>query len=418
MSTKNVNAEFDIPDHVPDELVYHFNQTTDPDFAKDPYAVFKRIVAEAPPIFYNPNVGEISKMMGPGSWTINRAAIARDVLQRHEDFETGINYPANRAVAPLRAIPLSMNPPEHGKYRAVMARLFSPKSIDAMEAGVGKVCDDLMDKLIAKGETASFIEDFARPYPATIFMQLLGLPMDRQAEFIAWEKLALNSPTFEEGAKGSQLIKDYLLEVIMDRKEDPEGDDIVSLLVNAKIDGKPMSIDDIHGTCYLMFLAGLDTVTAGLMHIFYYLASHPDRKQELLDDPDLIPGAVEELFRYHSWIGSPRLVTHDFEYEGVKMKQGEMVNVSQALADHDPSEFENPETVDFHREPNPHFAFAAGVHRCIGSHLARRELRISVKKWLERAPDLHIKDGYEVTYMTQGMFHPLDLHLEWSVDKK
>lgn len=402
----------EIPAHIPPELVYLGGRQDDPEFAKNPFPFFERVRKEAPPIYFTPNLSP-NPMMGAGSWTIGKASLAREALQMPEVFTTTIDYPGGLMVRPRRMIPLELDPPEHQKYRALLAPLFSPKSIDAMEHNVVGTCTDLMDNILPKGE-CMFMGEFARPYPATIFMKLMGLPMDMQDTFIEWEAEALNSGDFEGMMKGTHKIADYLRGLIEERRAKP-ADDLITLLTKSEIDGKPLDNDTVHDFCMLLFIAGLDTVTAGTMHVFYYLAAHPDRKQELIDDPDLIPNAVEELLRYHSWIGSPRAVAKDIDFHGVKMKAGDRMSVSHVLCGHDPDEFPNPETIDFHREPNPHLAFAAGVHRCAGSHLARREIRVSVREWLKRAPDFHIKEGYEVQYQTRGMFYPEDLHLEWTV---
>lgn len=411
MATQEKTTDFDIPDHVPADLVYKFDQTTYPGFDKDPYAAFIRIREEAPPIFFAPNE-QPERQPGPGSWTIARAALGREALQNPSIFTTAIDYPGGFFMRPRRMLPLELDPPDHTKYRALLAPLFSPKSIDKMEADVLNVCAGLIDKVIDKGE-CMFMDDFARPYPATIFMKMMGLPLEEQDTFIEWEEMALNAPDAETALKGTHLMMDYLGTVIEQRYKEPK-DDIVTLLTQSKVDGKLIDFDTVHDFCGLLFEAGLDTVTAAHTHIFYYLATHPERKQELLDDLDLIPNAIEELLRYHSWIGSPRTVTEDIEFHGVKMKAGDKISVSHALVDHDPAEFPEPETIDFNREPNPHMAFAAGPHRCAGSHLARRELRLSVREWLTRMPDFKLKDGYEPHYQVQGMFHPHDLHLVWT----
>src|SRR5690606_22847696 len=152
--------------------------------------------------------------------------------------------------------------------------------------------------------------------------------------------------------------------------------------VGAQVDGKPLSDDEALGVCFLLYSAGLDTVTNMLGMMFKHLAEHPADQQALRDDPDLIPNAVEELLRAYPIIVSNRLVTREVEFHGVKMKPGDRVALGTMFAGRDEREFANPDAIDFRREKVNHITFAAGPHRCVGSHLARRELRIALEEWL------------------------------------
>jgi cytochrome P450 len=171
--------------------------------------------------------------------------------------------------------------------------------------------------------------------------------------------------------------------------------------------------------CWLLFLAGLDTVHAGLGHAFRYLAEHPEKRRELVADPSLVPAAVEELLRWHSWVNPARTVRVDCELNGVVMKRGEKIGTLAVLADRDPAAYENPEEVDLHRNKVPHWAFGGGPHRCVGSHLARRELGIAISAWIARIPDFEIAPDQVGTlrYATAGMFSLPRLPLNWSITR-
>ncbi len=154
-------------------------------------------------------------------------------------------------------------------------------------------------------------------------------------------------------------------------------------------------------------------------HSFRYLGEHPDRRDELVADPSLIPAAVEELLRWHSWVNPARTVRVDCELHGIQLKQGEKIGALAAIADRDPAEYDSPDDVNFHRERDIHWAFGGGPHRCVGSHLARRELGIAIEAWVTRIPDFHVapEDSGQLRYATLGMFSLPHLPLKWRVPK-
>jgi cytochrome P450 len=174
-----------------------------------------------------------------------------------------------------------------------------------------------------------------------------------------------------------------------------------------------MTKEEVLDTAFLMFMAGLDTVTAALSFIFNYLATHDDARRRLVDDPDLIPPAIEELLRFHAFVNPGRYLTKDIEFAGVQMKKGDAVLVSTPLSTRDPAEFADPTTVDFERSPNHHIAFGAGPHRCVGSHLARRELEVALREWLQRIPDFHLAEGAVITSHGGGVMGLERLPLVW-----
>jgi len=402
-----------VPSHVPRALVFE-SELIEPVYIDNPIKVYQRIIEQLPPIFFQLDRTEIA--VDAGGWTIARADLQREVLQNPDLFRSTSETAIGVDVWPQPLIPFTLDPPDHGKYRSILAPIFSPRAIQAMDDRIRTVCNTLLDRIVPAGESASFMDDFARPYPATVFMAMMGMPLEQQATFVEWEETLLSGAegTALEDIKGAvQSIYDCMDGLIEERKKQPR-DDIISHLIRAEIDGKPIEKDDLLGTCGLLFMAGLDTVTAGLLHIFYYLGINPDQKQKLIDDPELVPSAIEELLRYYSWIISPRYVKRDVEFHGISMQAGDRIILPFIYASHDPGVVGDPDEVDFHRGPNPHFAFGAGVHRCAGSHLARRELRVALSAWLEKAPDFHLTDGYKVTYKL-GNFHPSDLHLKWTM---
>jgi cytochrome P450 len=212
-----------------------------------------------------------------------------------------------------------------------------------------------------------------------------------------------------------EKIYDYFGSLIDQRQKDPTND-IISRFLAAEIDGERLSREDILDICFLFLIAGLDTVSDSLTCFYAFLATHPQHRQEIVENPDIIPSAVEELLRWESPVpvGVPRLVTQDTELpSGHKVTAGTALSISYGAANVDPATFEAPFDVRFDRETNPHIAFGGGVHRCLGSHLARRELRIALREWHTRIPDYRIKPGHEKLEYPPGLRHVKDLVLIW-----
>ena len=186
------------------------------------------------------------------------------------------------------------------------------------------------------------------------------------------------------------------------RRAEPR-DDLITRFVGAEVDGHRLSDDDIVDICFLFLIAGLDTVTATLTCNVAYLAQHPEHRRELAEDPSLIPAAVEELMRWESPVpGVARVLARDTEVAGAQLRAGTRVTVLIGSANTDEGEFDRADTVDFHREANRHLAFGGGIHRCLGSHLARLELRVAMEELQRRIPDYELAPGTTLEY-TEGL---------------
>lgn len=416
MATKETTAT-NAPAHVPADMVRNFAPNADPNFERDPYGVWSKL-KEFPSFFYNAadfGMGQGGEM-GGGRWVVTSAEYVREVFQNSDVFGTALIGAGGDGVsAPRRYVPLAIDPPEHNKFRVLIAPLFSPKNIDKLEAQVAQVTNDLLDDVAKKGGS-DFMHDFARVFPGTIFMILMGLPLDQRDQFLQWEEDFFHGDTLETKGRTAAAIFQYLQALIAEKRKNP-GDDLVSILIDAEVDGESMSQADLEDFCFLLYIAGLDTVNSGLGHIFKYLAQHPEAQKELREDPEKISGFVEEMLRYHAWINTVRVLKKDHEFHGVQMKAGDRIELHDHMASHDPASYDDPDTVDIAREPNPHFAFGGGAHRCAGSHLARRELRVAVREWLQRVPEFSIAPGKEALYFPDGMLALRTLPLSWDASK-
>jgi cytochrome P450 len=353
-----------------------------------------------------------------GFWVLTSLDGIREVLQHPETFSNT----AVEAIDPnpqYRWIPEMLDPPEHTRWRQLLAPYFTPRRMAEMDAGVRNLAAALVAELAPRGH-CDVLQDFALVYPIRIFLDLMGLPVEDTDQFLVWEDHILNGtletdPDHSRALRAMQDVMAYFAELIARRRLDPHDDLVSEAATKWKIDGEDIPDDDLLSMCLLMFMAGLDTVTAQLSWSLYHLASHPDDRSRLVDDPDLIPDAVEELLRFYTIVKPSRKVMTDIDFEGCPMKAGDMVHLPLAGACRDPKAFPQADEVILDRKPNSHIAFGAGPHRCVGSNLARRELRIAMEEWHKRIPEYRITEGTEPTARLGSQVTAQSLELSWDV---
>lgn len=350
-----------------------------------------------------------------GSVLVTRHGEVMEALRDPDRFSSDMDAVAMGNVRPL--IPLQIDPPDHLKFRKLLDPLFAPREVARLEDEVRRLTNELIDEFADAGEV-ELNEAFAVPLPCTIFLALLGLPQDDLPKFLRIKDDIIRPPgmaTREADAirrRTAQEIYDYFEPVIEARREEPR-DDLITRLVQAEVEGHRLSTEDILDICFLFLIAGLDTVTATLTCSVAYLAEHPDHRRALVDDPSLIPGAVEELLRWETPVpGVARFCRHDTTLDGVDIPAGTRVTVLIGSANTDSAEFDDADTVDFRREGNRHLAFGGGIHRCLGSHLARLELRVALEELHRRIPDYALSPGTELEY-TEALRTVEHLPLVW-----
>jgi len=398
-----------IPAHVPDNLVVPYDLLRVAAPGEDPFEVLNYF-RKYSPVFYSP----VHFSSSQGAWVLTQAADIRAVLQDPKRFSSrNISGFSALLGEMMPLIPLELDPPVHEKFRILLNPLFAPNRIAALLDDVRATCVGLIDT-IARTEKSEFVADFARQFPVKVILQLMGLPLKDFDLFMKWEGDLLHAPDIDLRISAAKDIARYLRAAIDDRKRLPK-DDFIGYAVKARIDGVPIKDEEILGICYLLFVGGLDTVTSSLGFFFKYLAEHPDQQRRLRDDPRLIPDAVEELLRVHALVLTSRFVTQDTEVAGVQMRAGDCIAIYTSFASMDETETESPEIVDFDRQDKRHITFSYGPHRCIGSHLARRELAIAIEEWLSRIPEFRLasEDALE---MHGGIVFGVDrLNLVWDL---
>jgi len=398
-----------VPDHVPADLL----RDIDPwqllmSAGTDAHERAGKFHQEFPRIFYAARLGFLG-----GVWVPRLASDIRNILQDPETFSsasyTGI---AKMIGESWNLIPVETDPPMHTQYRALLNPLFSPKRMAALEPQVREVAARLIGGFLDKGECC-FNEEFALVYPIEIFLRLMGWPVEMAPKFSDWARTLIKTKDPNEAAAACRKIAEFVRGRIDERRAKPT-DDFTSFVVTAQVEGRALTDDEAMGMCFLVFIAGLDTVTSSLGFQFLHLARNPEQQQRLRANPELIPQAVEELLRFYSIVNPIRTVTKDVTIGEAQLRKGDRVLLSLELANYDSAEFQNPCSVDFDRGGGRrHFSFSLGPHHCIGSHLARRELIIAVQEWLARVPAFGVKDLEKIEMRASGVFGLENIHLDW-----
>lgn len=353
-----------------------------------------------------------------GYWVFTDYHAIREGLQHPELFSNRVMVPIDPD-PPYKWIPLMLDPPEHAKWRQLLADYFSPGRVKRFESQHRAFAVELIETLRERG-SCDFYADFAAVFPTTIFLQIMGLPTEQMAEFMVWEDRILRAtaqsdPDRSLAAAAMLEVVGYFAGAIALKREHPElrGDDIVSDVLNWRIDGAPPSDSDVLSCMLLLFMAGLDTVTSQLCYAMRHLASKPSDRARLVADPDRVPLAVEELMRAYPIVQTARVANEDLDFHGCPVKKGDIVAFPLAMANRDPHEHERGGVVDFDAGVPRHISFGAGPHRCLGSHLARQEMTVALQEWHRLIPDYRITDDAVVCEHTGGVYGIDRLPLRW-----
>ena len=306
--------------------------------------------------------------------------------------------------------PLNVDAPRHIKYRMPLMRALSPTRIRELQEDIRALAIELIETIAGKGR-CDFLDAVAAPLPLTIFMKLMGFDLSRYREFREW---ALAMTGADDDLKRDAYVNTIAMarELCAARRIERR-DDLVSHLLDERIDGEPFSQFDLDGLCLVLFGAGLDTVVNSLSFSMEHLARDPALQDRLRASPDLIPEAVEELLRRYSVAFSMRTIKRDGSFHGMTLKPGERVLLMLAAANLDPKAFPEPERFDLDRENKTHVAFNTGAHRCVGSHLSRVEMATLIEEWLKRMPNVRLDPANPPTYRTNVVFEITSLPLLW-----
>jgi|SRR5947209_949457 len=287
--------------------------------------------------------------------------------------------------------PITSDPPEHRPVRMALIPPFTPQAVAKLEPQTKSVCNELIDRILLQG-TADAAVDYAQHIPVRIIADMLGIPAEHGDQFRSWIRMALQEGVTNQAAlkQAEQEISDYFSQQIAKRHEQA-GDDLISFLIKARHpSGERFSDRQVLGALRLLLVAGIDTTWSAIGSSLWHLATHPEDRKRLVRHPELIGTAIEEFLRAYAPVTMAREIVEDTELGGCPVRKGEMVMLSFPAANRDPDKFSDAHAVRIDRAENPHVAFGLGIHRCIGSNLARMEMRIAVTEWLKRIPDFEV----------------------------
>jgi cytochrome P450 len=286
----------------------------------------------------------------------------------------------------------SLDPPEHGRLRRLVATAFTVKRIEQLRPRVQQLADELIDTMLDDGPPADLVEDFALPLPIAVICELLGVPFADRKDFRLWSDAYLSTTKFgvEEVVAYRALLRDYLAGLVARRREAPE-DDLLSALVAARDNEDRLSEEELLSLAEAILVAGHETTASQIPNFIYVLVTHPEQFADLRAELDLLPDAVEELLRFvpiGAGAAQPRYALEDVELGGVTVQAGEPVMSVLHSANHDESVYAHPGELDLRRKEASHVAFGHGAHHCLGAPLARMELQVALRALLTRLPGL------------------------------
>jgi cytochrome P450 len=378
-----------------------FDYREPPGHTEDVHLAWKRL-HDGPDIVWTPRHG--------GHWIATRAADI-DVMQTdHTRFSYRFVTIPPLPEAPQLA-PLEYDPPAHTPLRAVLSPAFGPAVMQRLEADLRGLAVELLETIVPRGQ-CEFFDDFAKRLPVITFLRLVNLPLEDREHLLELTEKSVRPHSEAERMEAIIGLQRYTANWIGERRRNP-GPDLFSRMVNAKIDGQLINDYQLAGMLFNVIFGGLDTVASALTFTAHCLATQPDIRQALLNDRSLIPNAIEEFLRRYGIPNTARVITHDFEHNGVSFRQGEQVLLSKTLHGLDERRFPDPLRVDLHRDVRRHAAFGDGPHRCPGSFLARLEMRIFLEEWLARVPDFHVPEGASVVTSSGPVNGMLRLPLVW-----
>ena len=397
-------SQLAVPDYVASDLIFDFDIYADDRLKDDLHGGFKSLHAVTPDIFYTPRNG--------GHWVVTRFDLISHIMRDSTHFSNRqMDIPKTDTTFVM--IPLNLDPPDHAPYRAVLVRYFSPKAIGGMEETLRGWANRLIDSVIDDGE-CDFVDRLGAAFPVSIFMEMMGLPMERFEEFRSVVVEFFSNIPVERRVELMGWIFGEMETLILARMEKRE-EDVISRLIDEPVRGRPLTLDELKSICFLLFIAGLDTVANMMSFAFRHLADDPALQERLAREPTKIPDFVEESLRCYAIVNGTRVVKQDFNFGGATFREGDMVACSLPLAGMD--ERTNPDPMDFDidRANRAHLAFSTGPHVCVGSYLAKAEMRIFTEEWLKRVPNFRVAAGFAPTFRAGLVMAINSLPLQWEI---
>jgi cytochrome P450 len=362
----------------------------DPRWVEDPFPIWEDLRKRCPVAH--------SKRFEDGAYFASRYADVREIAYDSEHFSSRRVILRERK-APLQpSPPITSDPPEHTPARKVLLPPFTPQAIAKLEPHARALCRDLLAK-IGRAKSCDAAVDYAQHIPVRVIAHMLGVPEDDGDRFRRWIHLLL-----EVGISDETVILPTVQEmtvyfgVEIEKRRARPGDDLISFLLAARVDGQPLSPAHVQGSLRLLLIAGIDTTWSAIGASLWHLATHAEDRRRLAADPALLPTAIEEFLRAYAPVTMAREVVKETTVGGCTFREKGQVLLSFPAANRDPEMFPDADRVLIDRAENRHAAFGLGRHRCLGSNLARMEMQVAIGEWLARFPEFRLADGAKVTW--------------------
>jgi cytochrome P450 len=361
----------------------------DPRWIEDPFPIWDELRQKCP-------IAHTERFMGV--YLPTRYADVRAIAYDTEHFSS--HKVVVREGDPPRggAPPITTDPPKHAGAKAVLLPAFTPEAIERHASKTRAICRELLDRIVGKAGCDAAL-DYAQEIPVRVMAHLIGIPEEDGERFRTWihEVLELGVTDNEVLHRANDEMTDYF-RAAADKRRDAPGDDLISHLLKARINGNPLSDNHFFGTLRLLLVAGIDTTWSAIGACLWHLASHDADRRRLIAEPELLPTAVEEFLRAYSPVTMAREIVKETRINGTTLQAGEMVLLSFPAANRDPAVFSDADRVVIDRRQNRHAAFGLGIHRCIGSNLARMEIRTALEQWLARIPEFRLDPNAAVRW--------------------
>ncbi|HXR58687.1 MAG TPA: cytochrome P450 [Burkholderiales bacterium] len=362
----------------------------DPRWVEDPFPIWDDLRARCPVAH--------SKRFEDGAYFASRYDDVREIAYDSEHFSSRRVIVRERKVQPQPSPPITSDPPEHTPARKVLLPPFTPQAIARLEPHTRAICRELLDRIEA-AKTCDAAVDYAQHIPVRVIAHMLGVPEDDGDRFRHWIHLVLEVGIGDESVilPTVKEMNDYFQAEIEKRRAQP-GEDLISYLLNARIDGQPLSPAHVVGSLRLLLIAGIDTTWSAIGASLWHLATHPEDRRRLAADEALLPTAIEEFLRAYAPVTMAREVAKETTVGGCTFHEKSQVLLSFPAANRDPAMFPDAGRVRIDRAENRHAAFGLGRHRCLGSNLARMEMTVAIREWLARFPEFRLAAGAQVKW--------------------
>lgn len=364
---------------------------TDPRWVNDPFPIWDQLRQRCPVAH--------SERFEDGAYFPSRYAEVREISYDTEHFSSRrVIVRQKKLNPPMPSPPITSDPPEHRPARMPLLPAFNPKAIERLTPGTRELCGRLIDRFIADGKCDA-ATDYAQHIPTRVIAHMLGVDETDGDRFRTWIKMALEEG-IHDASRTVQAIGEMsaYFKAELARRGSAKGEDLISFMRDQRHDGQPIPEDKLIGTLRLLLIAGIDTTWSAIGASLWHLATHDEDRRRLVAEPALMDTAVEELLRAYAPVTMAREVVKEVDIGGCPMKPGSMVLLSFPAANRDPAVFPDADKVLLDRQENRHAAFGLGIHRCIGSNLARMELRVALEEWLKRIPEFRLQNPAAVKW--------------------